>query len=164
VHYTSFVDVLLLLVRDGHVLLAERCNTGYADGQWNLPSGKLNEGEDLQAALIRETREEIGLQLRRDAVRMVTSVHYLNPEGHARVGFFFHVPTWNGEPYNAEPHKCARIGWFPMNQLPDNTVPYSRAGVELYRRGQPFGLQGWPHIAHSSQRTLDSTSTTAVPG
>ncbi|MCA1675506.1 MAG: NUDIX domain-containing protein, partial [Actinobacteria bacterium] len=48
--YTSFVDVLLLLVREDHVLLAQRHNTGYADGQWNLPSGKLNEGEDLQAA------------------------------------------------------------------------------------------------------------------
>ncbi len=149
-HYTSFVDVLLLLVREDHVLLAQRHNTGYADGQWNLPSGKLNEGEDLEAALIRETREEIDLRLRRDAVRMVTSVHYLSPEGHARVGFFFHALTWNGEPRNAEPHKCTRIDWFPMDQLPDNTVPYSRAGVELYRRGEPFGLQGWPHSAEAA--------------
>lgn len=86
-------------------------------------SGKLDEGEDLEAALIRETREEIGLHLRRDAVRMVTSVHYRNPEGQARVGFFFHVPAWSGEPYNAEPDKCARIGWFLMNQLPDSTAP-----------------------------------------
>jgi 8-oxo-dGTP diphosphatase len=150
VPYTSFVDVLLLLTRDEHVLLAERANTGYADGQWNLPSGKLDRGEDLEAALIRETREEIGLHLRRDAIRMVTSVHYRNPEGHARVGFFFHAPTWDDEPYNAEPHKCARICWFPIDQLPDNTVPYSRAGVELYRRGEPFGLQGWTHLAEAA--------------
>ncbi|MGH3993818.1 MAG: NUDIX hydrolase [Pseudonocardiaceae bacterium] len=149
-HYTSFVDVLLLLVREDHVLLAERYNTGYADGQWNLPSGKLNEGEDLEAALIRESREEIDLRLRRDSVRMVTSVHYLNPEGHARIGFFFEALAWEGEPHNAEPHKCARIGWFPMEQLPDNPVPYSRAGVELYRRREPFGLQGWPHPAEAA--------------
>jgi len=32
-----------------------------------------------------------------------------------------------------------------MDRLPNNTVAYSRAGVELYRRGEPFGLQGWPH-------------------
>ncbi|MGH3792806.1 MAG: NUDIX hydrolase [Pseudonocardiaceae bacterium] len=148
-HYTSFVDVLLLLVRQDHVLLAERCNTGYADGQWNLPSGKLDRGEDLQAAVIRETREEIGLRLHRDAVRMVTTVHYLNPEGHARVGFFFHPLRWDGEPRNTEPHKCARIGWFPLGQLPHNTVPYSRAGIELYRRREPFGLQGWPNPAEA---------------
>jgi 8-oxo-dGTP diphosphatase len=144
-HYTSFVDVMLLLVRNDHILLALRDGTGYADGQWNLPSGKLNEGEDLQTALLRETHEEIGLQLRRDDLRMVTSVHYLNPEGEARIGFFFHAPSWQGEPHNAEPHKCARIDWFPLEQLPSNTVPYSQAGIELFRRREPFGLQGWPH-------------------
>ena len=146
-HYTSHVDVLLLLVRDDRVLLAQRENTGYADGQWNLPSGKLDEGEDLVAAVLRETREEIGLHLHRDDVRMATSVHYLNPEGAARVGFFFHAVRWDGEPYNAEPHKCAGIDWFPLDQLPTNTVPYSRAGIELAHRGEPFGLQGWPRHA-----------------
>jgi len=146
VHYTSFVDVLLLLVQHDRVLLALREGTGYADGQWNLPSGKLDNGEDLEAALLRETREEIGLELRRDDVNMVTSVHYRAPEGHARVGFFFHAITWQGEPFNAEPHKCARIEWFPMDRLPAETVPYSRAGIELFRRGEPFGLQGWPRL------------------
>jgi hypothetical protein len=34
VPYTSIVDVLLILVRDGHVLLAQRHNTGYADGAY----------------------------------------------------------------------------------------------------------------------------------
>lgn len=145
--YTSFVDALLLLVRDGHVLLAERSGTGYADGQWNLPSGKLEEGEDLVAAAIREGREEIGVELHRDDLEMATSVHYLNPEGRARVGFFFHARQWHGEPRNAEPHKCSRIQWFPLDQLPTNTVPYTHKGVEQFRRGEAFGLQGWPELA-----------------
>ncbi len=144
-HYTSFVDVMLLLVRDDHVLLALRQGTGYADGQWNLPSGKLNEGEDIQAAVLRETEEEIGLRLGREDVRMAASVHYLSPEGQARVGFFFHATSWQGQPYNAEPDKCARIEWFPLDRLPANTVPYSSAGIELFRRGETFGLAGWPH-------------------
>ncbi|WP_018685364.1 NUDIX hydrolase [Actinokineospora enzanensis] len=145
--YTSFVDVMLLLVRDGHVLLAQRFDTGYADGDWNLPSGKLEQGEDMVAAIIREAREEIDVELDRDDLDMVTTVHYLNPEGHARVGFFFYARQWRGEPRNAEPHKCSQIRWFPLGQLPDNTVPYTHAGVELYRRGESFGLQGWPHPA-----------------
>jgi 8-oxo-dGTP diphosphatase len=147
VPYTSFVDVLLILVRDGEVLLAQRDGTGYADGDWNLPSGKLELGEDLVAAIIREAREEIGVEVERDDLEMVTSVHYLNPEGDARVGFFFRARSWRGEPYNAEPHKCSQIAWFPMDELPGNTVPYTHAGVELFRRGEPFGLQGWPHPA-----------------
>ena len=141
--YTSFVDVLLLVIRDERVLLAERAGTGYADGQWNLPSGKLEDGEDLVAAVIREAREEIAIELARDDLDMVTSVHNRNPNRHARVGFFFRARRWHGEPRNAEPHKCARIGWFPLDRLPANTVPYTRAGVELFLRGEPFGLNGW---------------------
>ncbi len=143
--YTSFVDGLLLLTRDDHVLLAQRANTGYADGQWNLPSGKLEADEDLITAVIRETHEEIGLDLNRDDLDMVTTVHYRNPEGNARVGFFFHARHWHGQPHNAEPHKCAQLTWYPVDNLPTNTVPYTRAGIELFKRGEPFGLQGWPH-------------------
>ena len=142
--YTSFVDVLILLVRDGHVLLARRANTGYADGRWNLPSGKLEAGEDLVAAVIRETREEIAVDLARDDVEMVATVHNRNPGGRARVGFFFHALRWDGRPRNAEPHKCAEIAWLPLDRLPADTVPYTRAGIELFRRGETFGLQGWP--------------------
>jgi hypothetical protein len=40
------VDVMLILERNGHVLLAERSGTGYADGAFNLPSGKLDPHED----------------------------------------------------------------------------------------------------------------------
>jgi 8-oxo-dGTP diphosphatase len=147
VPYTSFVDVLLILDRDEQVLLAQREGTGYADGQWNLPSGKLEAGEDMIAAIIREAREEIGVEVDRDDLEMVTTVHYRNPEGHARVGFFFRAQRWHGEPRNAEPHKCSQIAWFPKDTLPDNTVPYTHAGVELYRRDERFGLQGWPHPA-----------------
>lgn len=91
-HHTSYVDVLLLLVRDEHVLLAERANTGYADGQWNLPSGKLEKGENLLDAILRQAREEIQVELRRAALRMVTSVHNLNPEGDARMASSTHAP------------------------------------------------------------------------
>ena len=145
--YTTVVDVLLLLVRDEQVLLAQRHNTGYADGQWNLPSGKLEHGEDLLTAIIRESHEEIGLHLRPDDLDMVTSVHYRNPEGHARVGFFFHPRRWTGEPHNAEPHKCSQIRWYPFDELPANTVPYTHAGIEQFRQDKPFGLQGWTHSA-----------------
>ena len=140
--YKSAVDVLLLLVRDGQVLLALREGTGYADGCWNVPSGKLEAGEDLISALLRETREEIGIELDRDAVRHVATVHHRNAEGQARVGVFFTADT-DAEPVNAEPHKCARLGWFPPDVLPENTYPYTAAGIACWEKGEAFTLDGW---------------------
>jgi 8-oxo-dGTP diphosphatase len=140
------VDVLLLLTDVDRVLLALREGTGYADQQWNLPSGKLELGEDAVTAVSREAFEEIGVQLAQDEPRLVVTVHHRNMVGLARVGLVFTV-RYNvgrhGKPINAEPYKCARIEWFPSDTLPSNTYPYTTACVRAFRDGQPFALSGW---------------------
>jgi len=141
--YTSVIDVMLLLVRDDTVLLALRSGTGFADNWWNCPSGKLEAGEDVAAAICREAHEEIGLHLDRGSLSLASTVHFRNEHGEGRLGLFFQAQSWEGEPVNAEPHKCARLGWFPLDALPDNTYPYTRIGVELYRKRQNFAAAGW---------------------
>jgi 8-oxo-dGTP pyrophosphatase MutT (NUDIX family) len=61
--YRSIVDALIILVRGDQVLLAQRQGTGYADGAWNLPSGKLEDGETISQAAVREGLEEIGVRI-----------------------------------------------------------------------------------------------------
>src|SRR3954471_17356988 len=147
---------MLLLLRDEHntapglpgdrqVLLAERAGTGYADGCFNLPSGKVEPGEDALSAVVRESWEEVGLRLRPSELRLVTTVHHRNPEGATRIGLFF-AADWTptqGEPRNAEPDKCARIEWSPLDKLPSSTYSYTAAGVEAFRAGRPFAVDGW---------------------
>jgi 8-oxo-dGTP pyrophosphatase MutT (NUDIX family) len=143
---THPVDVLLLLTHADHVLLALREGTGYADGQWNLPSGKLELAEDAISGVVREAREEIGVRLDPAEPRMVAVAHHRNPAGLARVGLVFAVvfdPARHGQPVNAEPHKCAKIGWFPADMLPSNTYPYTGACVRAFRDGARFALSGW---------------------
>ena len=141
--YTTIVDALLILVREGKVLLAQRQGTGYADGAWNLPSGKLEAGETVSHAAIREGWEEIGVHMDESDLRFVHLIHYRNHLGEARMGVFFEVRQWEGEPYNAEPHKCAQVAWWPFDQLPDTTYPYTAEGVAAYVRGEPFSHVGW---------------------
>jgi 8-oxo-dGTP diphosphatase len=146
VPYTSVVDVMLILTRGDDILLALRDGTGYADGMWNLPSGKLEDGEHALAAVIREAQEEIGVTLSPDELRHAGVVHCRNPERQARLGLFFAAasrPEHQGEPFNAEPHKCASVAWHPLALLPPNTVPYTVAGLDLYRTGQTFTILGW---------------------
>jgi 8-oxo-dGTP diphosphatase len=137
------VDALLILVRDGKVLLAQRAGTGYADGCWNLPSGKLEEGETITHAAVREGLEEIGVHLAEDGLEFAHLIHYRNHLGNARIGVFFAVSQWKGEPYNAEPHKCSAIEWFPLGELPEGTYPYTAEGLAAYRRGVQFSNVGW---------------------
>ncbi|WP_433294821.1 NUDIX domain-containing protein [Actinoplanes sp. CA-030573] len=139
------VDVLLLLTSGKRVLLGLRAGTGYADGQWNLPSGKLELGEDAIDAVVRESREEIGIALDGGEVRAVATVQHRGRSGLVRLGLAFaaeHDPGRHGEPFNAEPHKCARIGWFPRTRLPAETFPSSAACVRAYLDDSRFVRSG----------------------
>ncbi|MDT9682264.1 NUDIX domain-containing protein [Streptomyces sp. TRM76323] len=136
-------DVMLILERDGAVCLAERRGTGYADGMLNLPSGKVEPGESVYDAVIREAHEEIDVTVERDALRIVHAMHFRNPEGEPRVGWFLTARHWEGEPRNMEPHKCAGLSWHPSDRLPDNTVPYNALGIAHYLKGEPFSVHGW---------------------
>lgn len=143
---SSRVDVYLVLEREGRLLLALREGTGFCDGYWNLPSGKVDEGEHAAAALLREAGEEVGVALSPEEIRFVAVVHCLSPEQVSRVAMFFaatSVPDSQGEPFNAEPEKCAEIGWYPTDELPSPTQPITAAGVALYRSGRTYDAIGW---------------------
>ncbi|MDR6324101.1 NUDIX domain-containing protein [Actinoplanes couchii] len=80
------MDVFVLLIDAGKVLLDLRAGTGYADGQWVAPSGKLEAGEDVVTAIRRKAIEEIGVRLAGDEPHFAAVVHHRNPE-HGRIGF-----------------------------------------------------------------------------
>jgi 8-oxo-dGTP diphosphatase len=69
------LDVFLLLTRHDHVLLALRQGTGFADGMWNLPSGKAESTETAVEAVIREAHEELGIRLAEHEINFAATVH-----------------------------------------------------------------------------------------
>ena len=106
--YASPVDCKLLYTAGDRVLLALRQGTGYADGQWNLPSGKLDAGEMVDAAVCREAGEEVGLRLKPEDLRFSVLLHWRNPEGQYRLGVFFHVEANPAQPEShGERHVCS---------------------------------------------------------
>lgn len=138
-----YLDVMIILERSGRILLAERANTGYSDGRLNLPSGKVEPGEPVTEAAVREAHEEVGVRIRPELLRTVHVMHYRNPEGQERVGWFFATDRWEGEVVNAEPHKCAGLSWHPPDRLPASTVRYNALGIAHYLKGEPVSEHGW---------------------
>jgi 8-oxo-dGTP diphosphatase len=51
------------IVRDGRVLAARRSAPPELAGQWEFPGGKVEAGESERAALVRECREELGVDI-----------------------------------------------------------------------------------------------------
>jgi 8-oxo-dGTP diphosphatase len=136
------LDAYLLLVRDGQVLMGRRRNTRFASGQWLPPAGRVEPGETVLAAALREAREEIGLELSADALALRYVMH-ARWTGAPRVGFFFAVRSWPAEPVNAEPDKCFAIAWHPLAALPHDTVDYAKHALADIAAGRPLGFWGW---------------------
>ncbi|MFE9249208.1 methyltransferase domain-containing protein [Streptomyces sp. NPDC007088] len=139
--HKEIVDVHLVLRRGDEVLLARRANTGYADGLLHAPSGHVEDGEDVLEAMLREAEEEVGLRLRPEDLRVATVMQHAAPSGDPRVGWFFEAEYGaGGEPFNAEPHKCSALDWYPLSDLPPDLIAYCRAGLLAYREGHRFVL------------------------
>lgn len=52
-----------LIDSDGRVLIAKRPRAKMMGGLWEFPGGKVNEGETPEAALVRELKEELGIEV-----------------------------------------------------------------------------------------------------
>ena len=133
--------VHIFLIREGKVLLLRRFNTGYEDGNYSVVAGHLNGDEEVKAAAIREAREEVGIRIAPQDLRVVGVMHRKSND--ERIDFFLTATAWSGEVTNLEPDKCDRLAWFDVQDLPQNVIPYVRRALDNYRRGQWFDSFGW---------------------
>lgn len=132
----SHVAVYLLLKKEDEILLLLRQNTGYRDGNWGLVSGHVEEGEGIIDALIRETKEEVDIDVKRDDLEVVHVMYYNDDRPY--VNFFVTCRKYFGEIRNAEPNKCEELRFFRENDLPPNTVEAVKKAVENIRNGKFF--------------------------
>jgi 8-oxo-dGTP diphosphatase len=128
------VAVYIILLREGKVLLGRRINTGWQDGNYGLPAGHLEAGESIVEALLRETREEIGIMLAPEDVAFVHTMHRRSDY----IDMYFVAKQWSGEPKNTEPEKCDELAWFALDALPSNMIPPVRVALEHYQNGILF--------------------------
>ncbi|MNC63406.1 NUDIX domain protein [compost metagenome] len=110
-----------------------------------MVAGHLDGGEEVWQAAAREAFEEAGVIIRQGDVETVGVMHRLSND--ERVDFFVHVKAWEGELVNREPDKCDELAWFPLDQLPANTIPYVARAISNYREGRWFDSFSWEPAA-----------------
>ena len=134
-HFQLIVDVHLLLQRDGDVLLGRRANTGYGDGAYEPPSGRLAERETLVEAAVRVAAAQIGIGL--DPAR-VTLAHVMHDvSGAGRMAFFLTADGWEGDT-GATTKSYSDLAWFPLSELPANMIDRARVAVRNFAAGARF--------------------------
>ena len=144
--------VYLILEKDNKVLLLKRANTGFQDGKYGLVSGHMDGKETIAQAMIREAREEAGIEIASEDLEFVHVMHRFNDElGYfdqgekhvERLDFFLRAKNWTGEIKNMEPHKCDDLSWFDVNSLPANTIDYILDAIKFANDKKYYSEFGW---------------------
>jgi 8-oxo-dGTP diphosphatase len=103
------------IVRDRRLLLVKRLRPPEA-GAWSLPGGKVDFLEPLAAAIRREIREEIGIEIALERLLLVAETIGLDGQHWVSPVYLAHLEA--GEPRNCEPEKHAEIAWFALGAPP----------------------------------------------
>ncbi|MFB7619445.1 NUDIX domain-containing protein [Kitasatospora sp. NPDC056181] len=141
---TLVVGVHLVLLDAGRVLLGRRRNTSFADGLWHLPAGHMEPGESVTAAMAREAAEELAITVAEDHLGLVHTLHHFDAEdGRDRLQLFFRPARFDGHVVNREPDKCEQLFWWPLDRLPEDTVPYTAHTLAEIGRGNTLSVLGW---------------------
>lgn len=134
--YRVKLAVYLFLRHDDKILLLKRQNTGYMDGKFGTVGGHVEEDEPAEEAMVREAKEEAGIDIKAKDLRLVYVTHRVDEAGDDDYGdLYFETNTWQGEIINAEPKKCSELTWFPIQNLPSEIAPYVGDVIRDYVRG-----------------------------
>lgn len=134
-----FTSVMLLLKKDTRVLLFQRNKKDcIGDGFYALPGGGVERDETILQAVCREGREELCVNILPQDLIVRHVLHLKNPESvrvPVLVVFFVQALRWDGEPKNSETHNHSKLGWFDLNNLPNNTMPSNIHVLKMIKIG-----------------------------
>lgn len=106
---------LLFLRRDDEVLLAMK-KRGFGEGRWNGVGGKVERGETVEQALLRETKEEILVTPTAfEQVADLTFDEFFKSEPALMHVHVFIATEWKGSPTETDEMKPA---WFKLDDIP----------------------------------------------
>lgn len=139
-----------LVVRDGQILLTQLARRISSDQRWHLPGGGVDHGEDPRDALVREIREETGLDAEVGETARVYSAH--------RPSMWRQGRRWDYQalrivydawvPADAPPPRVLEVGgstvavgWHPLADVLAGTLPVTDIATEALADYTPFQLQ-----------------------
>lgn len=113
------VAAVALVDADGRVLIARRPEGKSMAGLWEFPGGKVHDGETPERALVRELKEELGIDVTESCLGAFTFASHAYPDFHLLMPLYL-CRKWKG---TAAPHHHSALKWVRPDKLADYEMP-----------------------------------------
>ena len=113
------VSAVALIDRDGRILIAKRPEGKSMAGLWEFPGGKVEPGETPESALIRELREELGIETWSSCLAPLTFASHTYDDFHLLMPLFA-CRKWEGV---ARPREHSALKWVGVRDLANYPMP-----------------------------------------
>ena len=110
-----------LIFRGGRLLITQRHAHAHLGGLWEFPGGKREAGETFEQCLIREIREELGVEISVGELFEEIAHDYSERSVFLK---FFRCKLLAGEP---QPLDCAAVKWIEKSELAAHAFPAADA-------------------------------------
>ena len=129
----SYIEVSAALIfRNGKILIAQRHAKSHLGGLWEFPGGKREPDETFEQCLVREIREELGIEV--EVGELFEDISHAYAEKTVRLKFFV-CKLISGQP---QPLDCAAFKWVEKTELADYEFPAADARLLKKLRAYSF--------------------------
>ncbi len=140
--------VILILTKiennEEYILLQKRQNTGILDGFYDASCcGHLEANETLKEGMIRETKEELGIEIKANDLTFSSCMHADFKSDGEYLLIAFSANKYQGTPRIMEPDKCSELTWFNINDLPVDLADTRRITIENYKNHSNYSEFGF---------------------
>ena len=126
--------VRLILEDNGKMLFLRQ--TKRNGGRYSLVGGNVEDHEFAREALAREAAEEAGIHVEPNDLTLVHVLHrHKLKKDEILLVLYFKASRFHGEPEPLETKKFKDVGWFPINELPDEVSRTTLHVLHCIRQG-----------------------------
>jgi 8-oxo-dGTP diphosphatase len=113
------VVAVALIDVDGRVLLSQRPEGKQMSGLWEFPGGKIEEGESPEAALTRELKEELGIDIGESCLAPFSFASHVYDDFHLLMPLYL-CRVWRGVP---SPKEQQKLKWVKLEKFSEYPMP-----------------------------------------
>ena len=137
-----FLSSISLIIKNenNEILLQKRNNTKLWPNRIALPAGHIDEGENAYEAAIRESKEELNIEISREDIIDTFVVSRKNKNLSPYYDIYFEIEKYQGELTINEPDKCSKLIWCNINDLPEDMLEFEKVAIDNNSKGIKFSV------------------------